>query len=37
MLIRRVYLSQKNITDLLAANYNCKKVAIIMPKIFVQM
>lgn len=37
MLIGRVYLSLKNITDLLASNCNCKKVGIIMPKILVQM
>lgn len=37
MLIGRVYLSVKNITDLLVSNCNRKKVGIIMPKIFVQM
>jgi len=36
MLIGRVYLSLKNITDLLVSNCDCKKVGI-MPKILVQM
>lgn len=37
MLIGRVYLSLKNITNLVVSNCDCKKVGIIMPKILVQM